>query len=123
MVPGSRERCMKLLVTQLQLFLHNKDCFSQDFNFKFTESDLLWCFYDKDLILWDPGPENAVWSCQWLNYNYSYIIKIAFLRTLILSLQNLIYFDAFIIKSAFYGTQVLRTQYKAASDSTTIIPA
>jgi hypothetical protein len=109
MGPGSWQRSMKLPVTQLQLFLHTKDRFSQDFYFKFTESDLLWCFYDKDLILCDPGPDNTVWSCQWLNYNYSYIIKIAFLRTFILILQILIYFDAFIIKIAFYGTQVLRT--------------
>jgi hypothetical protein len=122
MGPGSWEHCMKLGVTQPQLFLHNKDHFSQDLNIKLTKSDLYGCLFNKDCFLWDQGPENAVWSCQWLNYNYSCIIKIAFLRTLILSLQSLIYCDAFMIKISFYETQVLRTQYEAASDSTTIIP-
>jgi hypothetical protein len=32
---------MMLPVTQLQLFLHNKYRFSQDFNLKLTDSDLL----------------------------------------------------------------------------------
>jgi hypothetical protein len=60
MGPRSWERSIKLPVTQLQLFLHNKDCFSQDFNIKFTEAAVLWCLYNKDCFLWDPGPENAV---------------------------------------------------------------
>jgi hypothetical protein len=72
MAPRSWERSVKLPVTQLQLFLHNKDRFSQDFNIKLTDSDLPWCLHNKDRFLRD---------------------------------------------------QVLRTQYTAASDSTTIIPA
>jgi hypothetical protein len=36
MGPGSWERSMKLLVTQLQLYLHNKDRFSQDFNIRLS---------------------------------------------------------------------------------------
>jgi hypothetical protein len=42
MRPRSWERSIKLPVTQLQLFLHYKDCFYQDINIKFTESALLW---------------------------------------------------------------------------------
>jgi hypothetical protein len=125
--PGSWEGSMKLLVTQLTLYQHKTYRFSHDFNIKLTCR--VWFYFDvfKIKIVFfygtHEGPENAVWSCQWQlllsrhntdsfsqDFNYKLTCRVQFC------------FVAYKIKIVFYVTRVLRTQYEAASDSTTIIP-